>query len=169
MTSEAAFELVWRTGAVASSADLTWRSVGAAVSMHTTYVGNGLGSLVRSALDLRRGSSSAIAVLPAEPGATYLFFQGAAREVYVQIVQFADVWSEGRWGGGDLLWSGHLAVADYISQVVVVADSVIAQHGGADEYSKDWGGIEFPTSDVSKLRSLGPAPDDDSGQGSGDV
>ncbi|MFI2364478.1 hypothetical protein [Promicromonospora sp. NPDC019610] len=157
------FELVWRTGAVGSSADLTWRYMGAAISMHTTYVGNGLGSLVRSALDLRCGSSSAIAVLPGEPGGTYLFFQDAAREVYVQVVQFPDVWSEERWGGGDLLWSGRLPVAEYISQVVVVADSVIAQHGGADEYSKDWGGIEFPMSDVSKLRSLGPVREDDCG------
>ena len=38
------------------------------IEVHTTYVGNGLRSVVQAAIDLRLGSSSAIAFLPAEPG-----------------------------------------------------------------------------------------------------
>lgn len=91
------FSLHWKMSAP-GSATLALRFPQGTVDVHTTYLGDGLGSIVQAAIDLRLGSSSAIAFLPAEPWGTCLFFAGATKDAYLQIVQFADMQSEsGRW------------------------------------------------------------------------
>lgn len=136
----------------AGSADLILRFPHEVVEVHTTYMGDGLGSVVQSAVDLQLGSSSATAFLPAEPAGTFLFFTGADEEAYLQVVQFADMESESRrWNGGSLRWCGRVNVRALIRSVVVMADDVLVQCGGADEYSRAWGGITFP---IRKLESL---------------
>lgn len=123
------------------------------VELHTTYVGDGLGSVLQAALDLQGGSSSAIAFLPAEPGGTCLFFAGADSDVYLQVVHFEDMSSEsGRWSGGRLRWNGRISVKRFIRQVVFMAEDVLAQCGGADAYSVAWGGIAFPAEKLQLLR-----------------
>jgi hypothetical protein len=109
--------------------------------------------VVQSALDLRIGSSSAIAYLPAEPAGTFLFFGGAGEETYLQIVQFGDMESEqSRWSGGRLCWEGRISVDRYILRVVLMADRVLAHYGGVEAYSKAWSGIVFPTEKLAFLR-----------------
>jgi hypothetical protein len=123
------------------------------IDVHTTYVGNGLRSVVQAAIDLRLGSSSAIAFLPAEPGGTSLFFAGADEDVYLQVVQFADMQSESRrWSGGRLRWHGRVGVQELARSVVLMADDVLVQAGGSDAYSKAWGGISFPIRELETLR-----------------
>jgi hypothetical protein len=123
------------------------------IEIHTTYVGDGLGSVVQAAIDLRLGSSSSIAFLPAEPGGTCLFFAGADEEAYLQVVHFADMESEaGRWSGGSLRWHGRVDVREFIRSVVLMADEVLVQCGGSDAYSRAWGGISFPTRELETLQ-----------------
>ena len=123
------------------------------VEVHTTYVGDGLGSIVKAANDLRLGSGSAIAFLPAEPGGTCLFFAGASEEAYLQVVQFADMQSDsGRWSGGILRWHGRVKVSQFIHGVMLMAENVLVQCGGADAYSRAWGGIPFPARELDTLR-----------------
>ncbi|WP_432191032.1 hypothetical protein [Streptomyces sp. bgisy027] len=147
------FSLDWkmvRTG----SADLVLRFPQETIEVHTTYVGDGLGSVVQAAIDLQLGSSSAIAFLPAEPAGTFLFFSGADEGVvYLQVVQFADMESESRrWSGGSLRWRGLVDVRVFIRSVVVMADAVLAKCGGSEAYSKAWSGIPFPCDELEALR-----------------
>ncbi len=105
---------------------------GATVDVHTTYIGDGLGSLVQCAVDLSKGSSSAIAFLPVEPGGTCIFFGGAKEEAYLQIVRFADMHSpDRRWSGGRLIWAGMVGVRQFINQVSDTVEEMLADHGGA--------------------------------------
>lgn len=124
------------------------------VEIDTTYVGDGLGSVVRAANDLRLGSSSANAYLPSEPGGTWLFFGGANEEVYLQVVTFADTTSASRrWRNGSLRWHGMVGVEDFIRNVVLMADDVLAQCGGSDAYLRKWGDIPFPSRGLGTLRT----------------
>lgn len=135
------------------SADLVLHLPREVIEIHTTYIGNGLGSVVQSAIDLRLGSSSAIAFLPAEPGGTCLFFSSADEEAYLQVVQFTDMASEsGRWRGGSLRWHGRVGVRTFIRSVVLMAGEVLVQCGGSDAYSRAWGGIPFPIRELETLR-----------------
>lgn len=123
------------------------------VEVHTTYVGDGLGSLLQAAVDLQGGSSSAIGFLPAEPGGTCIFFGGAGSSVYAQVVHFDDMSSETRrWAGGRLRWHGHLNVERFVRQALAMAEDVLAEYDNADAYSRAWGGIPFPQDKLQLLR-----------------
>jgi hypothetical protein len=138
-----------RTG----SADLVLHFPRETIEVHTTYVGDGLGSVVQAAIDLRLGSSSATAFLPAEPAGTFLFFTGADEDAYLQVVQFADMESESRrWSGGILRWRGRVDVRAFIRSVVVMADDVLIRCGSTAAYSRAWSGIAFPTRELEILR-----------------
>ncbi|MEU4540959.1 hypothetical protein AB0G15_39615 [Streptosporangium sp. NPDC023825] len=137
----------------AGSADLVLRFPRETIEVHTTYIGDGLGSVVQAAIDLRLGSSSATAFLPAEPAGTFLFFTGADEEAYLQVVQFTDMESESRrWSGGSLRWRGRVDVRAFIRSVVVMADDVLVRCGSTAAYSKAWGGITFPIRELETLR-----------------
>lgn len=146
------FSLHWKMKN-AGSADLDFQFMSEIVKIHTTYIGDGLGSVVGAAVDLKKGSRSAISYLPAEPGGTFLFFGGAGSDVYIQIVQFADMESESaRWSGGRLQWSGRVDVGEFIQSVTVMAEELLIQCGGVESYSKAWAGIPFPIRDLESLR-----------------
>jgi hypothetical protein len=126
------------------------------VEIHTTYIGDGLRSVLQAAIDLQMGSSSAIAFLPAEPGATCLFFAGADTNVYLQVVHFSDMESERhRWSGGSLRWHGRINVGHFVRQSLLMAQDVLGQCGSGDTYSKVWGGASFP---IDKLEILRGSP-----------
>ncbi|QDY07741.1 hypothetical protein FJK98_11615 [Micromonospora sp. HM134] len=155
------FSLCWRI-AGSGSATFVLGLPDGAVEIHTTYIGDGLGSVLQAALDLQGGSSSAIAFLPAEPGGTCLFFGGASSCVYLQVVDFEDMSSEsGRWGGGRLRWSGHVSIDHFVRQVADMAEGVQAEYEDAAAYCAAWGGIAFPE---DKLRLLRDRIDDDPGR-----
>lgn len=135
------------------SAIFIWSFPKEAIEIHTTYIGDGLGSVLQAAIDLRLGSSSAIAFLPAEPGGTCLFFAGAEATVYLQVVNFDDMQSERhRWSGGSLRWHGRISVGHFIRQVVHMAEDLLRECGGVDAYSEAWGGGSFPVSKLELLR-----------------
>ncbi|MBT8227767.1 MAG: hypothetical protein HKP61_15545 [Dactylosporangium sp.] len=139
------------------SASLVWNFRGEAVKVRTTYVGDGLGSLVQAAIDLRRGSSSAIAFLPAEPGGNCIFFAGAAEGVYVQIVSFCDMESEHkRWSGGVLRWQGSVDTANLILQVRMLTEALLERYDTAELYAGAWQGASFPLEKLEILRDDNP-------------
>ncbi|MCD0445859.1 hypothetical protein LO763_19810 [Glycomyces sp. A-F 0318] len=146
------FSLQWKMGH-AGAADLVFGRGTASIEVRTTYIGDGLGSMVQAAVDLQRGSRSAVAHLPAEPSGTCLFYGGASSEVYMQIVQFADMQSvAARWSGGKLRWHGRVDTREYLRTVAFMAEEVLDQCGGAEAYAKAWGGIPFPMSELEALR-----------------
>ena len=152
MTTADELSLRWLTAAP-GSADLVWEAHGKRVTVHTTYVGDGLGSVMQAAIDLQVGSSTAIAFLPAEPSGSCVFFSDAADEVYVQIVRFSDMESEdNRWTGGVLRWHGRIKAAILIQAVRSMAEEVLARFGTLEEYSRRWGGVSFPMGKLTTLR-----------------
>lgn len=147
------FSLRWRIAGPGSATFSMILSEGT-VEIHTTYVGDGLGSVLQAAVDLQLGSSSAIAFLPAEPGGTCLFFAGADTDAYLQVVDFVDMSSEGaRWSGGQLRWHDRMSVKRFISEVVFMAEDLLVKCGGSDAYSAAWGGIGFPVEKLQLLRN----------------
>ena len=146
------FSLRWRIvgpGSATFSLDLPKE----AVEIHTTYVGDGLGSVLQAALDLQGGSSSAIAFLPAEPGGSCLFFGGASSRAYLQVVDFEDMLSEGRrWGGGRLRWNGHVSIDRFVRQAATMAEEVLEEYENVASYRVAWGGISFPVDNLRLLR-----------------
>jgi hypothetical protein len=146
--------MTWNSSGV-GHAILALSLSGVAVDVHTTYIGDGLRSVVQSAIDLSRGSSSAIAFLPVEPGGTCMFFAGAKDEVYLQIVRFVDMQSPTRrWSGGRLVWAGLIGVREFVGQVLAMAERVLIDHGGVDSYAGSWGGTQFPIDVLQELRNL---------------
>ncbi|MET7952012.1 hypothetical protein [Micromonospora sp. NPDC005324] len=134
-------------------ADLHWVVGSDGLTVHTTYLGDGLGSLMQAAVDLQLGSSATVALLQAEPAATWFIFSGATDEVYVQIVQFDDVQSEDRrWSGGISRWRGRVEVAGLISAVRRMAEEALARAGSLDRYQRNWGGIPFPSEKLAALQ-----------------
>lgn len=155
MSTSLNLEMTWRlTGP--GSATLTVVVGTEAVELHTTYVGDGLGSVLQAAIDLRLGARSTIALLPDEPGGTYLFFGGANDDVYLQIVIFPNAQLvESRWTGGQILWHGRVDVQQFLRQTLVMADNLLERIGGPDSYATAWGGIRFPADLLARLRDLG--------------
>jgi hypothetical protein len=149
------FTLHWQMGPP-GSATFAWNFRQETVEIHTTYMGDGLGSVLQAAIDLQMGSSSAIAFLSAEPGATCLFFAGADANVYLQIVHFSDMESERhRWSGGSLRWHGRINVGHFDRRSLLMAEDASAQCGSGDAHSKMWGGASFP---IDKLEILRGSP-----------
>ena len=144
----------WRSLS-AGRADLVLTLSGEVVNIPTTYIGDGLGSVLQAAVDLGRGSSSAIAMLPAEPGAVCLFLAGAKTDVYLQVVSFADMQApERRWTGGRLIWAGQVSVRNLLTQAALMAERVLAVYGGPESYAAAWSGMAFPTTKLEALRRM---------------
>lgn len=134
------------------SARLTWVVEGETIEVPTSYVGDGLRSLLQAAIDLQRGSSSAIASLSDEPGGHVLFFGGAAEDVYVQIVCFPYFETGGDpWRNGARRWAGQVSVSAFVRAVVGMAQAVLAEHGEAG-YARLWGGTPFPEAELGMLQ-----------------
>ncbi|MDT3443573.1 hypothetical protein [Pseudofrankia sp. BMG5.37] len=147
------FALQWKIGHTGTAADLIMTASGRTVTVHTTYLGDGLGELVRSALDLLRGSRSSIALLLSEPGGTWLFFTDSRHHVFLQLVEFPNVWSESLWAGGSLVWSGRIGVNQYAYESLKIAEGALEYYGDAEFYLAKWG-ARFPAEEVSEVRDL---------------
>lgn len=131
--------LVWRIRNY-GSADIAWRLGSADLTLHTTYVGDGLNGLMRAAVDLRNGSRTAYTGLEGEPGGTLLLFAQPGDRLYVQIIQFGVLRT---WDRSNLVWSGHVPTDEFIGAVDEMATDLLNRHG-EDEYTRLWGGIPFP-------------------------
>lgn len=137
------------------SARLTW-SVGAStVSLETTYVGDGLRSILNAANDLRLGSYSTLAHLLDEPSGYLILFAGAESDVLVQIVVFPyfDHSEQRRWSGGELVWSGRIDVGSLVRAARRMAESVLDRYG-VDGKLREWG-MPFPINELATLRAAG--------------
>ncbi len=135
------------------SARLAWAADQEIIEIATTYIGDGLRSLLRAALDLRLGSTATVAGLPGEPAGHVLQFTGAAEDVYVQIVFLPNADGRGdRWRGAELRWAASIPVRSYVAAATRMAEAVLAEHG-ADGYQHLWGGTTFPSAELASLQA----------------
>ncbi|CAL9330234.1 hypothetical protein SUDANB6_00057 [Streptomyces sp. enrichment culture] len=140
----------WKLGGHGSP-DWHWEVAGEHLRVHTTYLGDALRSLLRSARDLQLGSGSSIAHFPGEPGGTRVFFSGAEEEVYVQLVDFPGLQSTAnRWAGGTPVWAGRVSTAGFVEDVRSMAERLLAEVG-EERCLKQWGG-PFPLRELEALR-----------------
>jgi hypothetical protein len=136
------------------SARWRWEVAGEVVAVHASYLGDALRELLRSAVDLKLGSSATFAHFMGEPGGTRVFFSGAAEEVFVQVVWFEDLISpEEWWKGGTLRWAGRVPTRAFIEAVRAMAEHVLAEHGEAG-YQRAWG-FPFPAEELKWLSGDG--------------
>jgi hypothetical protein len=133
------------------SANLTWAVDDELLELRTTYVGNGLRSLLQAALDLRNGSSASIASLPTEPGAHVFLFGGAGERVYVQILFLKDEYAEDPWLGARRRWAGRIRVDAFVTATTDMGQAVLDQHGDAG-YRRAWRDIPFPSRELNRLQ-----------------
>jgi hypothetical protein len=142
------------------SAKFSWTLATETVQIYTSYLGDALGGLLRAALDLDLGSSATIAVLLGEPGGYRIFFSGATREVYVQIVKFDDLHTiENRWKGGELRWERRISTIQFIDAVQRMAENVLQKYG-RDGYRSTWG-APFPIEQLTMLKEHRSKPSDE--------
>jgi hypothetical protein len=135
------------------SATLTWSVDGAAILIRTTYMGDGLRSILSAANDLKLGSRASLAYLLREPSGHLFLFAGArTADVYVQIAFFPylDHSEERRWSGGELVWSGLVNVGSLLGAVRDMAESLLERHG-FDGYGREWG-MPFPLDELTRLQ-----------------
>ncbi|WP_433794721.1 hypothetical protein [Actinoplanes sp. CA-252034] len=133
------------------SANLTWAVGEELLELRTTYVGDGLQSLLQAALDLRIGSSATLAWLPTEPGAHVFVFGGAAEEVNVQILFLRDEYAKDPWQGARRRWVGRIRVDAFTAATAKMAQTVLEQHGEVG-YRRAWGDIPFPSQQLTLLQ-----------------
>jgi hypothetical protein len=140
----------------AISPNLNWRLLGPGsagcylelggqdVELRTSYLGDALRGLMRAALDLKVGSSSALAYFLGEPAGYRMVFSGGEQgEVYMQVVYFSDLQSEGReWMDGKVLWAGLISIEGFIAAVRRMGGEVVVEYG-EEGYLKIWG-MPFP-------------------------
>ncbi len=127
------------------------------VDVSTSFLGDALDSLLKSATDLGLGSSSTFAHLAQEPGCTRMFLSGARFEgvdrVYLQIVRFGghrgddNSWEEGR-----VLWQGIVSLDEFVSSVRLAAQAVLDTHG-EEGYRRQWG-KPFPRGTFDALNQV---------------
>jgi hypothetical protein len=133
---------------------LVWDVAGATLEVPSSYVGDALGELMQTALDLKKGGRSSFCHFLGEPGGYRMFFSGADAEVYVQVVRFPDLQSEGaRWAGGTVIWAGRILTNGFIESVIGMGNAIIHDLG-IDGYRKIWG-KPFPVELLSALQSAG--------------
>jgi hypothetical protein len=132
------------------SATLTWIADDEALEIPTTYVGDGLQSLLQAAADLHYGSSASVAWLSNEPHAHVLVFTGAAEYVYVQIVRIVDESAVDPWAGAKRHWAGRVSVGAFTAAATRMAHAVLQEHGEAG-YQREWGDIPFPARELALL------------------
>ncbi|BEL05730.1 hypothetical protein Q0Z83_039210 [Actinoplanes sichuanensis] len=134
---------------------LTWTADDDVVEIRTSYLDHGLLSLMRAAVDLKRGSSATIAQLSGEPSAHFFLFRTAVEQVSVDVVYVPDLYAADRWTGAELRWTGETHV-DVVTQAVLsMAQAVWDEHGAAG-YQRLWDGKAFPEEELRVLSGEHP-------------
>ena len=133
------------------SAWFVWDVEDTRIRIGTTYLGDGLASVLGMAIDLSLGAGATFAVLEGEPGGHRIFCSGAADAVFIQVVRFEDLSDPGTWWkDADLRWHGRVPVADVVDSARAMAAEVLERHG-AEGYSKQWG-MPFPMGRYEKVQ-----------------
>ena len=133
------------------SAWFIWDVEGTRIQIGTTYLADGLASVLDMAIDLSLGAGATFAVLEGEPGGHRIFCSGATDAVFVQVVGFEDLGGPGTWWkGADLRWHGRVPVADVVDCVRAMAAGVLEGYG-AEGYRKEWG-MPFPMERYEKVQ-----------------
>ena len=136
------------------SAQFTWDAEDTRIQIGTTYLSDGLASVLGMAVDLSLGAGATSAVLVGEPGGHRIFCSGATDSVFVQVVRFSDLGSPDTWWkDADLEWHGIVAVADVVDSTRAMATEVLQQHGG-EGYRQKWG-MPFPMEEYAQLQQTG--------------
>jgi hypothetical protein len=148
----------WRLGAGPGNAVWHWSVAGRELEVHSTYLGDGLKSLLESARDLRIGSRSSFAHFQDEPMGTRIFFSAAEETVYVQIVWFQDLQStDNRWAGARPIWDGRVSTMGFVNEVHRMTEQLLAEVG-EEGYRKRW--VDpFPSRELEALRKALAGPD----------
>ncbi len=126
------------------------------IPIGTTYLADGLASVLDMAIDLSLGARATLAVLVGEPGGHRIFCSGATDAVFVQVVKFRDFRGPDTWWkDANLKWHGRVPVTDVVDSVRAMAAEVLKQHG-VEGYRKQWG-MPFPMERYEKLQQTGNA------------
>ncbi len=121
--------------------------------IRTSYIGDALKNLLAATVDLQLGSSATFTHFLDEPSGHRMFFSGVAdNAMYVQIVEFDDLYSEdNRWAGGVPRWHGRVSVPHFIDAVRAMAEAVLEKHG-EEGYLKSWVHAPFPSRELALLQ-----------------
>jgi hypothetical protein len=132
-------------------ARFTWTADDFELGISTSYLDNSLDKLLRAALDLQRGSSSAIAGIYGMPDGYTFLFGGAAEDVYVQVLYMPDLQQNDPWIGVTRTWGERIPVAVFIQATCRMAQGVLDQHPGTG-YGGLWEGRSFPIEELTLLK-----------------
>lgn len=142
----------WKLGG-SGWATWSWSVNAAEQKVHASYVGpEVLAGFMNGVRALLLGCSATFVTFVDEPSGTRVFFNQAEKEVFVQIVEFADLnepsswWSDAR-----LVWAGRLPTEAFVGSFMAMIKELLSEHG-TDGYRRRWG-YEFPVLEWAALQT----------------
>jgi hypothetical protein len=132
-------------------ARFTWTADDFELRISTSYLDKALDKLLRVALDLQLGSSSAIAGVYGMPDGYMFLFGGAADDVYLQILYLPDLQQDDPWRGATRAWGERISVAAFVQATCRMAQEVFDKDPGTG-YGGLWEGRPFPLEELALLK-----------------
>ncbi|WP_329192027.1 MULTISPECIES: hypothetical protein [unclassified Streptomyces] len=143
----------WKLGGF-GSATWSWSVDAAEQTVRASYVGpEVLACFMNAVRDLLLECSATFVTFFNEPSGTRVFFNRAEKEVFVQIVEFADLnepsswWSDAR-----LVWAGRVPAEAFVGAFMAMIEQLLSEHG-TDGYRRRWG-HEFPAPEWAALQAV---------------
>ncbi|WP_185921703.1 hypothetical protein [Streptomyces sp. WAC06614] len=119
--------------------------------MHASYVGpEVLAGFMNGVRDLHLGCSATFVTFFDEPSGTRVFFNQREKDVFVQIVEFADLNEPSSWWAR-LVWAGRLPTEAFVRAFMAMIENLLSEHG-TDGYRRRWG-YEFPVLEWTALQA----------------
>ncbi|MFI1586293.1 hypothetical protein [Embleya sp. NPDC020630] len=142
----------WKLGG-SGWARWSWSVNDAEQKVHASYIGpEVLAGFINGVRALLLGCSATFVTFVDEPSGTRVFFNQTEKEVFVQIVEFADLnepsswWSDAR-----LVWAGRVPTEAFVTAFMAMIEELLSKHG-TDGYRRRWG-YEFPVLEWAALQA----------------
>jgi hypothetical protein len=121
------------------------------VDVAMTYAIDSFSALVRSAVDVKVGTSATYVPMAGEPAGSLLFVSRFGDELDLRLVSFSAM-SAGmaRFIDGKLRWSQSVSREAYVEAVLVMVSNVLREYG-EQEFARRWG-HSFPWDPVNEVR-----------------
>ncbi|WP_439678229.1 hypothetical protein [Embleya sp. MST-111070] len=121
--------------------------------VHASYVGaEVLAGFMNGVRALLLGCSATFVTFVDEPNGTRVFFNQTEKEVFVQIVEFADLSEPSSWwSDARLVWAGRVPTEAFVRAFMAMIEELLSEHG-TDGYRRRWG-YEFPVLEWAALQA----------------
>ncbi|MFD6293803.1 hypothetical protein ACFWFU_03070 [Streptomyces sp. NPDC060235] len=121
--------------------------------VRASYVGpEVLAGFMNGVQALLLGCSATFVTFFDEPSGTRVFFNQTEKEVFVQIVEFADLNEPASWwSNARLVWAGRVQTEAFVCAFMAMIEELLSEHG-THGYRRRWG-YDFPALEWAALQA----------------